>query len=102
MEQFKKVLREEQETSISMTPDDNKAFVYSSDPMVVRRLLKYLSEYPDVCRLEIRDGCGVAITMPKDWVIYKPRKKRVLSEEQRQLAAERLANVRERNAVHSG
>lgn len=101
MEEFKKVPREEQETSISLTPDDKVAYVYSSDPAVVRRLLKYVEEYPDVCKLDIRDDYGLSVTMPKEWVLYKPRKKRVMSEESRLRAIERLAKARKPHAVHT-
>ena len=72
----KSVSLEEQETSISLSPLDKFAEVYSCEPTVVKRLYKYAEEHPDVCRITMDDGYGVTCEMPKAWIKYKPVAKR--------------------------
>lgn len=91
----KSVSLEEQETSISLSPLDKFAEVYSCEPTVVKRLYKYAEEHPDVCRITMDDGYGVTCEMPKEWIKYKPVAKRVMSEEQRAVTAARLRAMAE-------
>jgi len=90
----KTVSLDEQETSISLSPQDQNAVVYSCEPAVIRRLYSYAAENPQ-CVITRDDGYGVICEMPKEWVIYRPRKKRQLSDEQKQAAAERFHRYRE-------
>jgi len=91
----KSVPLDEQETSISIVPDDDQAIVYSSVPTTVRRLYKYAEEHPDECKITNDDGYGCVCSMPVDWIRYQPRKKREMTEEQKAVAAARLRSARE-------
>ena len=91
----KSVSMEEQETNITLCPLDEDATVYSCVPAVVKRIYKYAAEYPDKCRIDHDDGYGVICYVPPDWISFKPRKKRQMTEEQRAASAARLAAMRE-------
>lgn len=95
MYEFKKTSIDEQETSISMGPLDKEAIVYSCEPRVVTLLLKYIETNPDEVHLIDKDDYGVSVAMPRKWIKYRPVVKRVMSEEQRVAAAERLRKARE-------
>lgn len=92
---FNSVPSDEQETTINIFPSEKKAFVYSSVPHIAKRLLGYVRDYPDECAIEIHDEYGAAIVMPVEWISFKPKKKRVMSEEQKAAAAERFRKYRE-------
>ena len=95
-----RVSLEEQETTINLAPLDIAATVYSSDPAVVKRLYSYAQDYPEQCMISRDDGYGVICELPKDWISYKPRKKRQLSENQRQAAIKNLIwNRKDNNHV---
>lgn len=98
----KRVPPEEQETSISITPMDDKAVVYSCVPATVHRFYKWAKEYPDQMEIESDDGYGVVCLMPLDWIKYQPRKKRTYTEEQRKEMAERLALSRRKRNDEAG
>lgn len=85
----------EQETIINFSPGDKQADIYSSDPVVIRRLKKYADENPDKISVIMDNASGIEVLFPMDWISFKPRKKRVMSEEQRQANAERLRSYRE-------
>lgn len=88
---------EEQETNITLSPmDKGTALIYTCVPNVIRWLYKWADEYPDQVVIRKDDGWGVDAEIPAEWVSFKPRKKRVMSEEQRAAAAARLAAARER------
>lgn len=93
----KTVPQEEQETIINLSPaDKGKAIVYTCVPNMVKRLYQYAGEYPGQVKVIADDGYGVDASIPAGWVTVKPRKKREMSEEQRQAAVARLAAARER------
>lgn len=87
----KSVSVEEQETSISLSPQDRTAVVYSSVPGTIMKLYRYAMEHPAECQIESDDGYGVICNMPVDWIKFQPRKKRTYSEEQKKEMAKRLA-----------
>lgn len=86
----------EQETTIGLDPvNRDQASVYSSVPAMINSLYKYKKKYPDLVVIEKDDGYGVQALVPASWVSCKPRKKRVLSDEQKARAAENLRKARE-------
>lgn len=86
----------EQETTIGLDPvNRDQAYVYSSVPAMINNLYKWRDEYPGMVTLEKDDGYGVQALVPSSWVSCKPRKKRVLSDEQKARAAENLRKARE-------
>ena len=88
---------EEQETNITICPiDKNIASVYTCVPNMIRRLYKYAVDYPEQVDVISDDGYGVMVEMPSSWVSVKPYKKRIMTEEQKQAAAARLAASREK------
>lgn len=88
---------EEQETSIIICPiDKDTASVYTSTPAMIRKIYKWADEYPDQVKIISDDGYGVIVEVPVSWASLKPYKKRVMTEEQKQAAAARLAALRER------
>ena len=84
----------EQETIINLGSGDQQACIYTTDPVVIRRLYKWAEEYPQI-ELIRDDGYGVDAFVPKEWISYKPRKKRTMTEEQKAANAERLRLKRE-------
>ena len=93
----KTVPQEEQETIINLSPGDKgRAIAYTCVPNMVKRLYQYASDYPGQVQILADDGYGVDASIPASWVTVKPRKKREMSEEQRQAAVARLAAARER------
>ena len=85
---------DEQETVINIAPVQvrEKAYVYTSIPHELNRLWKLHEQYPDEVEISTDDKYGTEFIVPRDWVKIKP--KRQLSEEQRRIAAERLAAYR--------
>ena len=88
--------REEQETSINMIVADTHADIYTSDPVMIRRMDRLVTEHPDVFEMVRQDEVGKTYRCPKKCVrVSPPRVGRTLTDEQRQAAAERLRKARE-------
>ena len=83
------------ETSINYLSDDKHAVISTDERKWVNRINALKEEYPD--QVEIRsiftDGTVVA-HIPKGWVKVRPPAKRVMTEEQKMKAAERMRAVR--------
>lgn len=82
-----KLSNEERETIINWNQSETDAHVYTFDSRIIRRL--------ETVGVEIRvnETTGaVEATIPKKWIKINPP--RVLSEEQRKIAAERLKSIR--------
>lgn len=60
---------------------------------MVKKLYK-MAEHEDA-KIEMDNEHGVTISVPQEWVKIRPTIKRVMTEEQKAVAAERLKNVRE-------
>ncbi len=86
----------EQETIIRYDREDKMATVYSCDPKMRRRMKEYLEKYPDVVLQESHDDVSDTYKVPKAYlsVSVRPRKKRVLTEEERNVLTERLNQSR--------
>lgn len=91
----------EQETVINFTRDSDKATVYTSDTTMLTKLHKLIKKTPEEWRLvhqDTVDGQVVSETFecPKKLISLRASIiSRVMTEEQRQAAAERLRKARE-------
>lgn len=77
-----KLLRTEQETTISFSSADTMATVYTASKTVMRKLDKLVEQYPQYYRLTEQTEVSKTYSMPKSYVSY--RKPRALSKEQRE------------------
>lgn len=85
----------EQETCINFWRDSDLASVYTSDATIMTKLDKQVKNNPDYWRLISDDGVGKTYETTKDLISFRARKtERVMTEEQRKAAAERLAMAR--------
>lgn len=71
--------------------------MYTTDPVWMRRAEKMLNNYPDEVKLVRDDAYGITIQYPRDSFTMegKHKRKRVMTEEQREAARERFKKVRE-------
>lgn len=91
---------EEQETVINLFPAQvsKKAEVYSCIPSMVKRLKTLAGKRPDAVKIVSDYGYAVTAEMDKSCIKISP--KRVMTEEQRRAATDRLADARERKGSH--
>lgn len=83
-----KLTRYEQETIINFSADAQTATLYTRDPAVMRKVDALVIEYPDTYKCIGETDIDKTYKMPKSFVSY--RKPRRLSEEQREVARERV------------
>lgn len=83
------------ETSATYTSEE--MFVSSDERKFIRKIQQLAVEHPDdvtiIARPEANDGCIYA-KMPATWFKLKPPVKRNISDEQREMLAERARNMR--------
>ncbi len=88
--------RQLRETSFAWYADDDKIEFYSSDKAWVNRAKKWLEKYSSeiVCKLD-EDG-RIMLDIPRN-IFTPPRisKKQQMSEERREMMAERMRNLRQ-------
>ena len=92
-----KLTKYEMETIITFNEEEKIARVYTHNNALRRRLEKIAVDRPEECLLVRTDGQTQAVdyTIPKKWIrINPPRQPRVMSEEQKAEARERMAVVR--------
>ena len=89
---------EEQETTINLSYQDKKAYVYTSRINVARRLLEMCEAHTDEASIRRLNSGGLEIEVPLNWIIIRPKQKRELTEEQRRELAERLQSVKAKSA----
>lgn len=82
--------RDEQETSLVFDNSTGKWTVYSTVPKHIRKL----SNLTELLVLEVEDGRPIAVKGELNEKQVSMKKERVMSEEQRQQAGERLAKTR--------
>lgn len=84
------------ETSVEFYSDAKYLTWYSSETKYVNKMKKLLEEYPNDVELVHEDEISMMVHVPKKWFKAPniPRT-RVLTEEQKQQAAERLKKIRE-------
>ena len=89
-----KITMDEQETTINIFPAQvsKKAEIYSCIPAMVKRLKKLAVNRPDAVRILQDDGISVTAEVDRSCIKISP--KRIVSDEQRKAASERLAAAR--------
>lgn len=95
MTEFELVPLDEQETTIDIDYREKRAYVYTSRAAIAKKLLSLCKENSDSAEFVKADKYGVEISVPVDWISIKPKKKRVLSEEERAALIKRLSSARE-------
>ncbi len=90
---------EEQELHINYSPYEmgKTCEVYTTIPWMMKQLEKLVKNYPDDCKLIKDDQYSYTVSIP--YKLVKPRAPRIVSEEQRQAAAVRLAAAREKKTA---
>ena len=80
---------------------DGTMWVSSDQQKIVWRVRKLKKLYPDQVRIikqpEENDGCIYA-TVPAEWLAIAPPRRVNMTDEQKRVAAERLAAIREKQA----
>ena len=89
-----KFTRYEQETVINFNAEEPDATVYTRDKAVMKKLDALVAEFPDVFRCIGETDIDKTYEMPKSVVTY--RKRRRLSEEQREAAKKRMNTLNNR------
>jgi len=89
-----KIPIDEQETTINIFPAQitKKAEIYSCVPSMVSRLKKLAANRPDAVRILDEDNLSVTVEVDRSCIKISP--KRLISDEQRKAASERLAAAR--------
>ena len=88
-----RITKEEQETIINFNAKEKIATVYTRDPTFMKQMDKFVSEYPDTFRCKFVSDVDRVYEVPATSITF--RKPRKLSEEQREVARERLkSNVK--------
>lgn len=79
------------ETVVNYNAGEQTATVYTRDKSVMRRLDRLVADYPDSYKLLNQTNIDKTYSMPKLYVTY--RKPRVVSDEQREQARQRMAKL---------
>lgn len=94
MKQKVSIPQDEQELHINYSPSEmgKECEVYTTIPHLMKYLEKLVNKFPDVITVVNDDEYGYTVRMP--WKLIKPRAPRIITDEQRLAAAERLAALR--------
>ena len=84
--------RYEQETIILFNEEQKTATVETYNMKMKNKLLQMAKEKPDQVTIKLDDGQRVKAIIPKKWIRVSSPK--IMSEEQRKVASERMANIR--------
>lgn len=84
--------RYEKETVINYNSEEKVAYISSSQDWMKRRIKHLAEKYPNDVKITSEDEYTVMAEVPKKYIRFGPP--RVLSDEQKQAAAERLKNYR--------
>ena len=86
---------EEQEIIVTWTRTDEYANFYTSDPVMIRRMKKLMAQSNGEIKAVREDEDSLDLLIPKDCIkITPPKKKRQLSDEERQRRSERMKQAR--------
>lgn len=83
----------ERETVINFNAREKLASLYTRDQRVMRELDALVSKYPEVYHLDSQSDTDKTYSFPKSCVSY--RKPRVLTQEQREKARDRMKQLNE-------
>lgn len=88
---------DEQETVINYYPKkiSEDAEIYTSDPVVVKKLRKLVANDPENAVIISEDEYGLMMTVPRSWIKISAPRKLKMTDEQRSAAADRLRLARE-------
>ncbi|MCU0081508.1 hypothetical protein [Extibacter muris] len=81
----------EMETVVNYNAGEQTATVYTRDKSVMRKLDRLVADCPDSYKLLNQTDIDKTYSMPKSYVTY--RKPRVVSDEQRERARQRMAKI---------
>jgi hypothetical protein len=88
------------ETAYNQTNESKTAELSTNERTWTNKILKLAEKHPDQVRIieHPDDNYGVLLAeFPKSWFKISPPRKRVMSEEQKAAAAERLRNARKKS-----
>ena len=85
---------DEQELHINFSPTqpDKMCEVYTTIPWAMKQLEKLVNKFPNECKLVKDDKYGYTAMIP--FKLVKPRSPRVMTDEQKQAARDRMLNIR--------
>ena len=86
-----KLTKYEMETIVNYNAVEQTATVYTRDKSVMRKLDRLVADYPDSYKLLNQTDIDKTYSMPKSYVTY--RKPRMISNEQREQARQRMAKL---------
>ena len=97
-----KLSRYEQETILNFNEEEKTASVYTHNKALQRKVQKLVEKRPEECKLDgvSHDGQAVSFIVPKSWIKVSPPRKRQLTDEQRNAAAERLRRINSKRQKH--
>ena len=81
----------EMETVVNYNAGEQTATVYTRDKSVMRRLDRLVADYPESYKILSQTEIDKTYSMPKSYITY--RKPRTVSDEQRELARQRMAKI---------
>ncbi len=81
----------EMETVVNYNAGEQTATVYTRDKSVMRKLDRLVADYPDSYKLLKQTDIDKTYSMPKSYITY--RKPRMVSDEQREQARQRMAKL---------
>lgn len=84
--------RYEQETIILFNEEQKTATIETYNMKMKNKLLQMAKDKPDQVTIKLDDGQRVKAIIPKKWIRVNSPK--IMSEEQRKIASERMANIR--------
>ena len=88
---------DEQEMHIYYSPVSKQCEVYTTIPYMMKYLERMVEKNPEQCRLVKDDQYSYTVEVPFSSV--KPRNPRVMTEEQKAAASERMKKLRERTPL---
>lgn len=87
------------ETAFEYIDVDDQATFFSAERRWINKMIKLSEQFPDEVKIQHmpEDNDGVILVhLPKSWLKVSPKKKMNLSEEQREIRAERIAAARKK------
>lgn len=88
---------DEQETTINLFPRklNDRAEIYSSDPLMINRLTKLMAKHPGEVSVLHEDQYGMTVSVSQKWIKISAPRKVNMTDDQRRASAERLRAARE-------
>lgn len=67
---------EEQETAINIDYENGKAFVFTSNPVMKKKLASMLNDKPEDVELYLQTETDISVIVPKGWIKIRPPQKK--------------------------